>query len=102
MLKVETLVKRTLSRIKLPRNVVETRLELGEDWWGENYVYVWIILRDGLPESAWSEKALRPLREAIEESLENSLRKAGLDWTAYTGFLERSEQDEIDAETVKR
>ena len=102
MLKVETLVKRALKRVKLPGTVAETRFELGEDPWGWRYVYFWIILRDGLPESAWSQKTLRPMREGLEKTIETSLRNAGLDWSVYTAFRAQSEQDEIDAETVTR
>ena len=102
MLKVETLVKRTLRRGHLSKTVAETRFELGEDPWGEKYVYVWVILRDGLPEKAWEQKALRPLREGIQDSIRAALRRVGVDRDVYVAFREKSEQDELDAEVVRR
>lgn len=71
----------------LDESVEHLDLEAGADADGEPALWVWIVLRDDAPESAWSWENRQALRDKVSEGL----RALGVSDWIYMRFRDASE-----------
>lgn len=85
-------IESVLASFDCPPYVTELRYKLDNDWSGDPGVWIWVILRDDIADSADLRKYTRPVTSDLAQAVHN----AGIDRWPYVHIRGQSEQAELD------